>query len=185
MNTSAGRKQLTLLMIGCVCCFFQGWAKSPVGKTETEDIARGEQAILTSLAAAASPKSALLCTERPIVCVGPEKWELGLSLLAARDTSASLRSLASLVRYQLDGGISEEYDALVIGKGKIIEPYLAGLSTVKLHQKCQKEFAEMMEANGSALGELKEGMVCRSPEQMSSEVTSTLDAIRHSHKSEY
>jgi hypothetical protein len=174
-----------VVLIVCAVCFAESIAKTRTQNTEAADIRRGEQAVLTSLATAASPKSALLCVDKPIVCVGPEKWELGLSLLAARNTPASLRAVASLVRYQLDGGLGEEYDTLLVGKGRIIESHVASLSPEDLHQKCQKEFADLMKASGSALGEMKVEMVCRSPQAIATDVQHTLDAIRHPRTRQY
>jgi hypothetical protein len=104
--------------------------------------------------------------------------ELAMSLVATRNSPESLRALAWLVRYRLDGGYSEDYHDLLIGKGHAIEPFLRSLSAERLHEECKKEFAELMRTSGSMLGDVREEYVCRSEEAIRSDVSSTLEAIR-------
>ena len=173
------QKIIAVVAMVCLCGFQQIRAHSRTSRTEREDISQAENAILASLAVETSPRGASLCVEKPVACVGPERLELAMSLIAARNTPGSLRALASLVRYKLDGAYAEDYDALVIQKGTAIQPFLVALSPKRLHETCKKEFAQLMGSSASALGEVREEYVCRTEESIASDVRLTLDAIRH------
>lgn len=168
-----------VVLLIAAACGSQTRPESSANQVEREDIKQAESAVLTSLAIATSSKGASLCTDQPLSCIGPEKIELAMSLIAARNSPDSVRSLASLVRYQLDGAYSENYHELVIRKGKAIEPVLSSLSPDKLHDQCEREFAELMSSDGSSIGDLKKSYVCRAPKDIESDIKSTLDAIRH------
>src|SRR5215469_13999718 len=96
---------ILLSLIWCGVSYGQSVAR----KAEREDINQGQRAVLASLAIATSSSGARLCVQTPVACVGPDRLELGMSLLAARNTNASLRALANLVRFKLDGAYSEDY----------------------------------------------------------------------------
>jgi hypothetical protein len=179
-----GRWFLIAVVAFCLCGGGSAQTKSPASGHERDDIAQAEKTVLASLAVATSQRGQSLCIETPIACVGPDKLELAMSLLAARSSPESLRALAGLVRYGLDGANSEDYHDLVIGKGQAMEPVLVALSPQRLHAQCQKEFAELMRTSGSALGEVRENYVCRSEEEIKADISSTLDAIRHHRKPE-
>jgi len=121
-------------------------------KAERGDIDQGQRAILASLAIATSSSGARLCIQTPVACLGPDRLELGMSLIAARNSNTSLRALARLVRFKLDGAYSEDYDDLLLAKGKAIEPFLTSLSPEVLHAQCVKELDEMVHKTGPTLG---------------------------------
>lgn len=175
---------LIAMVASCLCGSGGAQTKSPASGHEREDIAQAEKTVLASLAVTTSPRGQSLCIETPIACVGPDRLELAMSLLAARNSPDSLRALAGLVRYGLDGAFAEDYDDLVIGKGQVIEPVLVALSPQRLHEQCKKEFAGLMHTSGSALGEVREQYVCRSENEIKADISSTLDAIRHQRKPE-
>jgi hypothetical protein len=152
--------------------------QTAVRNAEHEDIGQAQRAILASLAVATSSSGARLCVQTPVACVGPDRLELAMSLIAARNTGVSLRALVNLVRFQLDGAHSEDYDDLLLSKGKAIEPFLAHLSPQVLHEQCMKEFAELMQKSGSALGDAREARVCRSEDSIRADVKSTLESVR-------
>ena len=107
-----------------------------------------------------------------------------MSLIAARDTKASLQALASLVRFKLDGAASEDYDDLLLAKGKALEPFLTSLSQKVLHEQCMKEFAELVHESGSTLGDTSDTRVCRSEDAIKTDIKNTLEAIRQGRKPE-
>lgn len=156
----------------------------PASRGEPEGIRQAEGAVLASLAVATSPRGQSLCIQTPIACVGPDRLELAISLLAATNSPESLRALAGLVRFGLDGAYAEDYDAVVLGKGRAIEPFLRALSPQRLHEQCQRELRELLRTSGPVLGEVREDYVCRSADSISAEVTSTLDAILHHRRAE-
>jgi hypothetical protein len=106
---------------------------------EVEDLKLGEQAILVSMAVA----SAELHGNQGVKGPGPNPFELGLAVIAARNSPRSLQALSSLVRFRFDGMFSEEYDMAVLGKGSRIEKSLRSLNRKLLHQECAAEFANL------------------------------------------
>jgi len=107
-----------------------------------------------------------------------------MSLIAARNTNASLQALASLVRFKLDGAYSEDYDDLLLAKSKAIEPFLTSLSPQVLHEQCVKEFAELVHKSGSALGNASDSRVCRTEDAIKADIKKSLEAIREGRKPE-
>ena len=160
------------------------YGQTTARKAEREDIGQAQRAILASLAIATSSSGARLCVQTPVACVGPDRLELGISLIAARNTNASLQALVNLVRFKLDGAYSEDYDDLLLAKGKTIEPFLESLSAQLLHEQCVKEFAEVVHKSGSALGDTSDSRVCRSEDAIKADVKSTQEAIREGRKPE-
>lgn len=76
-------------------------------------------------------------------------------------------------------GHMQNYDDLLLAKGKAIQPYLVALSPQALHEQCKREFAELIRASGSTLGDVREEYACRSEDSIKADVSSTLDAIQH------
>lgn len=164
-------------MVVCLCVIYEPQAESRT--SEHEDIVQAEKAVLASLVVTVSPRGASLCVQTPVACVGPDRLELAMSLLAARNTPESLRALAGLVRFRLDGAYAEGYDDLLLRKGKAIQPFLVALSPQALHEQCKKEFAELIRESGATLGDVREEHACRSEQAIKADVSSTLDAIQH------
>lgn len=178
-HRGVSQKLLVAVVVVCLSGLRGTQAETRASQTEHEDIVQAEKAVLASLAIAISPRGASLCVQTPVACVGPDRLELAMSLLAARNTPESLRALAGLVRFRLDGAYAEDYDDLLLGKGKAIQPFLAALSSQALHEQCKKEFAELIRESGATLGDVREEYACRSEEAIKADVSSTLDAIQH------
>jgi hypothetical protein len=169
------------LAVTCLaaCSIFAG--QRPQG-TEDRDIELADHSILSSLATEVSPHGRSLCISTPVACVGPDRSELALSLLAARNTRRSLRALAALVRFQLDGGIAEDYDNHLLSKSRLLLPVLAVLSPSRLHERCEREFNELIKRSGPALGDVPEGYVCRSTAAIRADIAGTVEAIRQTRR---
>lgn len=178
------RKLFVKVAVMCFCGVQATYGQTAARKGEQEDIGQAQRAILASLAIATSSSGARLCAQTPVACVGPDRLEVGLSLIAARNTNASLQALVSLVRFKLDGAYSEDYNDLLLAKGKTIEPFLTSLSPQALHEQCVKEFAELVHKSGSALGDTGDSRVCRAEDAIKADVKSTLEAIRAGRKPE-
>lgn len=176
------------LVVGVAVFYLFGvqvtYGQSAVRKAEHRDIDQGQRAVLASLTIATSSSGARLCVQTPVACIGPDRLEMGMSLIAARNTKTSLQALASLVRFKLDGSYSEDYDDLLLAKGKAIESFLTSLSPQELHEQCVKEFAELVQKKGSTLGDTGDTRVCRSEDAIKADIKSTLEAIREGRKPE-
>jgi len=151
---------------------------------EAEEIKMGEEGILAALAVASSPKARTLCDKNSAACVGPDRGEMALALIAARNSRPSLVALAGLVRFSLDGEYGEEYGSYVVSKGTAIEGILASLRPEKLHAQCSQEFASLAQTYKSALEDVHENTVCADTRSIQERVAELLDGIRHGKSTE-
>lgn len=67
--------------------------------------------------------------------------EIALALIAARSSKQSLTSLVSLIRFNMDGAISEDYNCYVINKGNLVILKLKSLDAKHLVNQCHAEVA--------------------------------------------
>jgi hypothetical protein len=151
---------------------------------EAEDIKMGEEGFLASLAVDSSEKARTLCVQNSAACVGPDRGEIALALIAARNSRPSLLALAGLVRFSLDGAYAEKYDSLVLSKSAAIQGILASLRPEKLHAQCSREFTSLAQSNKSALEDVHENMVCAYTRSIQEKVAQLLSAIRHGKSAE-
>lgn len=152
---------------------------------EAEDLRVAEHAILAHLVIGSSPQSSSLCTEKPIVCLEGDPAELGMAVVAARRSPTSLRALARLYRYHLDGDYSETLDQYVCEAGRPIEKYLAAINPDELHEQCVGEFNKFVTfaSRSTKLEGTKVERVCRDVSTIRSEVKDALHMVRHPPKS--
>lgn len=152
--------------------------------SEIEDITMAEQGLLASLAVQSSPKGRSLCFQNAVACVGPDRAEMALALIAARNSRRSLLALARLVRFKLDGANGEDYDGYVVAKGAAIEKVLASLSPEKLHEQCSQEFGKLADSYRSALEGAHETAVCDDTNSINEHVQELLSALHNGAGSE-
>jgi hypothetical protein len=151
--------------------------------SELDDLKMANEAFLGSLAVQLSPKGRSMCRDNSAACVGPDRGEMGLALLAARSSRRSLVALARLVRFRLDGAYAEEYDSYVLDKGGAIRGILLALHPNDLRAQCSREFAELAQSYRSALEGVSEDMVCADRTSVQERVRRLLEAIPDSHDS--
>jgi Immunity protein 57 len=171
----------TVLGVVALLCLSEAQAthgRAASREAEPDDITQAQEAVLASVTVATSSAGARVCVTTPVSCLGPERIELAMSLIAARNTSASLRALASLVRFQLDGAHGEDYDELVLSKGKAILPFVSQLSPPFLHDQCVREYTEFVREYGAVLGDTNGTRVCRSEDAIKADIKLSLEAIQ-------
>jgi hypothetical protein len=136
---------LYFLLISLFCDF--AVAEERVPNREHREIAMAEDSILTSLMVHRNPVSKYLCTENSYACLGADKAELGLSLIAARNTNASLVSLSRLARFKMDAGLSEDFTCAILEKGKKVEKIIRRIVPNELESRCKKEVSQVKGKN--------------------------------------
>lgn len=143
--------------------------------TEAEALQLGEQAILMSMAVT----SAELHGNQGLKGPGPNPFELGLAVIAARNSRRSLQALAALVRFRFDGMFSEEYDMAVLAKGSRIEKSLRSLNRKLLHQQCAADLDNLQEDKPYApfIKGASEADVCESVSGIKEHVHELLGAL--------
>lgn len=129
-----------VMAIAATCLVLPGMAIS--GSREDLDLEMADQAILSSLVYERSAETRTRCARDRYSCAHVDPAELGLSLIAARTSQKSITHLGSLLRYRLDGGLSESYTCNVLTKGGVMTQILAKLDEKALQRQCQGESAE-------------------------------------------
>ena len=146
--------------------------------SEKEDIRIAEQAILASLAVESSPKGRYLCSEKPMSCVGPSQGELGLAIVGARRSRASLKALAELVRFALDGAMSEAHTCYLLNAGKQVDTYLARIQPERLRESCLMDLGNFTRQNKDLFEGLSQDHVCSTNEKIRNRIKAIRDGIR-------
>lgn len=142
--------------------FFHGIAvaENMMMSREHREINMAEVSILTSLMVHRNPSSRYLCTENSYACLGADKAELGLALIAARNTNASLISLSQLTRFKMDGGLSEDFTCAILERGKKIEKIIHRIVPSELESRCKREVSQVKERNSGKFEGLTTDAIC-------------------------
>jgi hypothetical protein len=140
--------------------------------------------MLASLMVASNPKSRYLCTENSLACFGGRPTELALSLIAARNSSASLDGLARLVRMKFDAGLAEDYRCHVLSKGPKIAARLAKLDAGRLVNECGSEVKALRKREETGFAELDVDRVCSSALEIGQTIKSLIEGLRAQTKCE-
>jgi len=152
-----------------------------MGSREERELAMAENAILTSLMVAQNQASRYMCSQNAYACVGPDRSELALALIASRNSSNSLNSLANLVRFRIDGGLSEDFVCYTLDKGKNIAKYLKKLNPKMLEKRCRTELSEVTRRNKGLFTETTLE-VCAEPATIKERVRDLLESLRTSER---
>jgi Immunity protein 57 len=173
---------LTLAACGAVLLLEASHAVFSAETREQRELAMAEKSIMGELAVSASPKGRALCTNDPLACVGANKAELGLALIGARGTSTSVAVLVRLMRFHMDGALSEDYDCYLLKYGGLSRTYLKRLKPAELEKECQSDLTELMANDRQSFAGIDSRGVCSSQEQIRqriNEAVSAIDAGRH------
>ena len=174
--------KLTIVLGIAICgASLLGFAQSATSSEtpEVRDIEMANETILTSLAVDASPKGRSLCFDNKVACLGPVPVQLGLSLIASRQTPRSMTALVRLLRFRMEGANDESLDCEIVQKGRFVEKALRSLSAQELNQACHREFTELLEHHSAELQGLGENAVCLETDSIELRIKEDLDAIRH------
>src|SRR5438445_10678058 len=86
----------------CVALLAWSTEASKTPTREQRELKMADDSIMAALAVSRRPTGRYLCAENRVACLGGDKAELGLALIGARSTRASLAALADVVRYRTD-----------------------------------------------------------------------------------
>ena len=141
-------------------CFIYTLTSLAAESRDDREIIMAESAIFTTFIIDTNSKSQYLCTQNDYACLGADKSDLGLALIAAKNSTHALSSLANLSRYKLDGGLSEDYTCYVLNKGKKLEPFFKKIKSDLLIGKCNTEVANFMQKNKKIFDETQQPNIC-------------------------
>jgi len=158
------------LLLGCVLCNCEAQSR------EADDLRMADNAIVKRLALHGT--SPYMCTEQPEACISADGIEHGTALISARNTPASLRELARLHRFSLDGGYAETYGQLLCEKSRSIEKYVLALDPDDLRKQCVREVEAAMKSS-PLLKQAKVDYVCASVKNIRSNIDETLRMVKN------
>ncbi len=136
---------------------------------EERELAMAEDAIFWSRVASASSFVREACSRNSFAC-SDDRAELGLALLAAKSSSAAIDALTGLLRYRIDGGLSEDFTCYILKKKKAAQKSLVRLKPESLYEKCVSEVALRAAQQPNVLRGVGASEICTS--------TADLDAKR-------
>ena len=145
---------------------------------EQREVEMAEKSILGSIAVFATPAGHDLCAKVPIACVGANRAELALALIGARETPISGAALLRLLRFRMDGALSEDYECYVLKHSAHSKIYLKQLKPVELERKCRSEVALLVANDKQSFEGLDSGAVCASQDQIRRRIEELSEAIR-------
>ena len=149
---------------------------------ESREIHMAEHAILMSLMLSRNPASKYLCTENEYACLGVNQAELGLALIASKNSKLSIEKLAGLLRYRMDAGLAEDFQCYALMKGGKIESYLQSLNNVAMKQTCLEEFQTVLVKNKGQFDKLEAQQICSDIESIQKQSEELLSSIKHGSK---
>jgi hypothetical protein len=152
-------------------------SKSQPNSRQQRELRMANQAILASLSVSRSPAGKKLCVENKLACVGPDKAELGLTLIGARNTKESRLALTELLGYRLDGSVAEDYRCYVLKPGPAMKPQLIDASPEQLSKRCTAELQTLIRSRSESFKGLDENAVCADPESIRLKLKELIEAV--------
>lgn len=145
---------------------------------EEREIALANDGILTSLLVARHPSGQYFCVTSKYACIGPDKAELSLALIGARDTNASMRLLSEILQYKIDGALSEDFTCYVLSKKKKMIQFLRQVDARALVEACRERVRVSIKANAGLFDGIDINSICASDSEITSKKKELIDELR-------
>lgn len=146
-------------------------------RREDRVLALANGSILATLIVSNSENGRNVCNDNKLACVGGDRAELGILILGESSKTKYVKGLVELVRYQLDGAVSEDFTCYVLEKKEKALASLQRLNYVQLKEQCENQYNIFIKNNPS-LGKTNEKTICRSVIEMKQQVTELIQAIK-------
>ena len=146
---------------------------------EQRELKMAEKSVLSSIAVFGSPKGRELCAREPLACAGADKAELGLALIGARNSGPSVYVLVHLLRFRMDGSLSEDFECYVLKHAAQARPYLKQVKPGEIAKLCQSEVQQLIANDPKSFAGLDTNSVCadeQSIQKRSKELVRAIDA---------
>lgn len=148
---------------------------------DEREIKLAESAIFWGLVSAKGEEGRKACAESPLAC-SDDRAELGLALLAAKVSPASLVAFVEVLRYRIDGALSEDFTCYALKKGRKIRTSIQEVNAEFLAVRCRDELSDAVKENPMLLSGVDPEAVCSSPVDIESRVRELSAAIRSGRK---
>ena len=112
------------------------FAETTPSRDERENMV-AENTIINALFRGQSQKIRKAGYQAPQVCLGSDHAELALTVIGVKHTHYSLKILASLVKINMDAGLSTDYTCYVLQKGESMLTYFDDLNIDSMMNQCK------------------------------------------------
>lgn len=146
---------------------------------EEGDLRMANVAMAAGIAMGASEQTRTRCAVSP--CLGVSQAELGLALIAARSSPASLKALAELARFKLDGSLAEDYSCSVLRKGAKLKKWVGVTGASELREQCIAEYSVVTRAHTGVFPASEADLVCRKEAEIVAAKEALLGVLRAEH----
>jgi Immunity protein 57 len=168
------RKKATALLLALVSAL----AMADDEPREAREIKMADDAVFWAQVASVSEEGRVACSQNALAC-SDDRGELGLALLGGKNAPASLKAFASMLRYRLDAGLSEDFTCYALDKGRSVFRELIGIKPSELRADCEQKFKKAEAASPTLLRGVDVDSIC-STEARIRELSSTLaDGVKH------
>lgn len=144
---------------------------------EVREIRSAEASIFWALVSSASKEGRKACFQYPSIC-NEAAGELGLALLAEKSSPESLQAFSSLLKYRLDGGLSEDYTCYALSKKKDVLSHFAKLDADALNSDCQSRFNKAKALQPGFMQSVEVGSVCSASADIRNRAAELVDGIK-------
>jgi hypothetical protein len=165
-----------LVFIFSTVMFIIGYSLAFASDKNDEVIRMAEHAILANLVLETSEHGRYLCVNDKMACLGSNQAEMGLAIIASKNDAKYYVRLVNLMKYQMDGALSEEYTCYMLDSGDKLKKYLNKIKPKALENNCLSEFKKFTK-NKPFLGTVNSKDVCRSSTSIKKEIDDFLNAI--------
>lgn len=171
---------MAIKIIATLCVFLLiGTLYAGNPREQDRAIEMAKWAIAIEVLNAADEHGRYACSMLNYACVGPNRAEMGLSMLDGMRTKASAKSLLEIGAFNIDAGLSEQYSCALINNRVGIKSLLPVASAKESRKKCIALFLEIKERT-RLYKELDASSLCRSEEQISRNYVEFSKLIRES-----
>lgn len=146
---------------------------------EESDLRMANVAVAAGIAMGASEQTRTRCAVSP--CLGVSQAELGLALIAARSSSASLKALAELSRFKLDGSLAEDYSCSALRKGSKLKKWIGVTGPSELRVRCIAEYSAVTRSHTGVFPASEADLVCRKEVEIVAAQEALLGILRAEH----
>ena len=171
----ANGKKVVALLLAVLSTFAMAEDES----RETREIKMADDAVFWALVASVSEEGRVACSQNALAC-SDDRAELGLALLGGKKSPKSLKAFASMLKYRLDAGLSEDFTCYALDKGPNMSRELSRTRPNELRTDCEQKFKKAEASSPKLLSGVDVNSIC-STEIRVREISAVLaDGLNHS-----
>jgi hypothetical protein len=143
---------------------------------EVREIKMADDAVFWALVTSASEEGRDACSRNALAC-SDDRAELGLTVLAGKESPKSLKAFTSMVRYTLDAGLSEDFTCYALDKGRSMSRQLVDIKPSDLRADCEQRFKNAEAASPRLLRGVDVNSICSTEARIRQKISALADAL--------